>query len=64
LNQRSSLLRNFLKYSCKSIYKIGSCAQCYKTFYIRNLQIIVISQSVYPWQAFQLSLMFVGKTGA
>jgi hypothetical protein len=27
-------------------------AQCYKTFYSRNLQILVISWSVCPWQKF------------
>ncbi len=26
--------------------------QCYKTFYVRNLQVFLISQSVCPWQAF------------
>ncbi len=36
--------------------------QCHKTFYIRNLIIFVKSYSVCPWQAFQPSLMFVGKT--
>ncbi len=36
-------------------------AQCYKTFFVRNLRIFVISQSVCTWQAFQPSLMFVGE---
>ncbi len=36
-------------------------AQFYKTFYGRNLQIFVIDYSVSPWQAFQTSLIFVGK---
>jgi len=26
--------------------------QCYKTFYVRNLRIFVISWSVCPWQGF------------
>jgi hypothetical protein len=26
--------------------------QCYKKIYVRNLQIFVVSWSVYPWQAF------------
>jgi hypothetical protein len=25
---------------------------CYKTFFVRNVRIFVISYSVYPWQAF------------
>jgi hypothetical protein len=34
--------------------------QSYKTFYIRNLQIFIISYNV----CFQPNLIFVGKTGA
>ncbi len=39
-------------------------AQCYATFYARNLRMFVISQSVRPCQAFLLSLMFVSKIRA
>ncbi len=35
--------------------------QCYKTRYVCKLRILVISQSVCPWQPFQTSLLFVGK---
>jgi hypothetical protein len=39
-------------------------ARCSNTFYGCNLRMFVISLTVYPWQAFQPSLMFVGKAGA
>ncbi len=32
--------------------KTGTRARCYKTFFVCNLQIFAISQSVCPWQAF------------
>jgi hypothetical protein len=35
------------------IRNIDTCAQCYKTFYICNLRMFVISYSVYPSQVFQ-----------
>ncbi len=46
--QTLQLAANFLKI----FYSIGTRGQCYKTFYVRNLRIFVISQSVCPWQAF------------
>ncbi len=36
----------------KKFYNIDSRGLYYKTFYARNLHILVISKSVYPWQAF------------
>ncbi len=38
--------------------------QCYKTFYSRNLQIFVMSQSVCHSKPFQPSLMIADSTGA
>ncbi len=37
--------------------------QCHKTFYCCNFLMLLISQSVWPRQAFQPSLIFVGKEG-
>jgi len=41
--QHSSLLQKLAIYDRKKFYNIGPSAQCYKTFYIRNLQMFVIS---------------------
>jgi hypothetical protein len=44
--------------SCCSInnaekgYNIDTRGKCYKTFYGRNLRILAISKSVFPWQAY------------
>ncbi len=51
--KHSSLLRKFGNYGRKMFYKISPWGQCYKIFFVRNLRIFVISQSVCPWQAFQ-----------
>jgi hypothetical protein len=45
-------LRTFLNYGSKKSYNIVPMAQCYKTFYIRNLQMFVLSLSVCPCQPF------------
>jgi hypothetical protein len=37
----------------KKVFNINYRSQCYKTFSIRNLQIIVISWSICTWKAFQ-----------
>jgi hypothetical protein len=37
---------------------------CYKTFYIRNLQMYVISPSVWPWQAFPALSLLARKARA
>ncbi len=38
--------------------------QCYKTFYVRNLQMFVISLCICVWRVFQPILMFASKAGA
>jgi hypothetical protein len=45
----------------KKFYDIGARGNCYKTIYARNLQNFIVSHNVCPRQAFQSSLMFVGK---
>jgi hypothetical protein len=52
-DKHSSLFQKFVTYGRKKISKIGTKAQCYRTFFVRNLQIFVISSSVCPWQAIQ-----------
>jgi hypothetical protein len=39
----SSLLRKFVNYGRKKFYNFGTWAQCYKTFFARNLWIFIIS---------------------
>ncbi len=46
---------------CSSCSPLTFRAQCYKTYYARNLRMLVISWSFCPWQGFQPSLMFVGE---
>jgi hypothetical protein len=46
------LLRKYVNYGSKRFHSTGPRAQCYKTFYGRNLRIFVISYSVCPWQTF------------
>jgi hypothetical protein len=36
----------------KKFYNIDTWCQCYKTYYDRNLQMLVTSLSVCPWQVF------------
>ncbi len=52
IDKRSSLLQKSVIYGRKKFYNIEPRAQCYKTFYDRNLRIFVISQSVCQRQAF------------
>jgi hypothetical protein len=47
----------------KKFDNIDTWCQHYKTFYIRDLQMFLISWSVCPWQAFLTNLMFVSKAG-
>ncbi len=42
-DKNSSLLRKSVFYGQKKFYNIGPRAQYYKTFYLRNLQMSVIS---------------------
>jgi hypothetical protein len=50
--RRSSLLQTAINYEHKKFYNSNTRAQCYKTFYGRNLLIFVISYSVCSWQDF------------
>ncbi len=45
-DQHSSLLRTFVNYGRKKVYNTEPWGQCYKTFFVRDLQISVLSQSV------------------
>ncbi len=45
-DKNSSLLRTFINYSCKKFYDYGPRGQFNKTFFVRDLQIFVLSQSV------------------
>ncbi len=47
------LIGPFVSYEDKNGCEYGSWAQCYETFYICDLRILVISQNVCSWQAFQ-----------
>jgi len=43
---------------------IGTRAQCFKAFYLRNLQIFVTTRVIVHGKLFQPSLMFSGNAGA
>ncbi len=45
----------------KRFYNIHTRAQCHKTFFVCNLLIFLIDQSVCPWQSFVTSLIFAGE---
>jgi hypothetical protein len=49
---------------CKNVATKLIWNQCYKTFYIRNLRIFIISWSVYTGKFVQPSIIFVSKTRA
>ncbi len=59
-NKYSNLSPALVKYDHKKLYNIVSRAQCYQTFYVRNLQMLEISCNVIG-RPFQPSLMFVSK---
>ncbi len=44
-------------------YQIEFWGQCCKTFFVRNLRIFLVSQSVCPGKPFQSRLMIAGKAG-
>ncbi len=46
--KRSSLLEKFITYGRKTFSNIGPWSQCFKSFFVCNLQIFVISLSVFP----------------
>jgi len=48
-DKHSNVLRKSVNYGRKYFYNIGPWAQCYKTFFVRNLRIFVISLSVCLW---------------
>jgi hypothetical protein len=43
--KHSSLLRKFEKYNYEKFYNIGTLAQYYETFYIRNLRVYVTGKT-------------------
>ncbi len=47
-DKHSSLLQTFVNNGRKMFSNIGARAQCYKTTFVRNLLIFVISQSACP----------------
>ncbi len=47
-DKHSILLRKFVIYGRKKFYNIGTRAHCYKTFYVCNLRIFVISPGAGP----------------
>ncbi len=61
-NKHSSLKRIHVNYGQKSlitlapdrmtVFTLNPWVQCYKTFYVHNLRMFVLSWSVCPWQAF------------
>ena len=51
-DERSSELQKFVTYGRKKSYNIGHGDELLKTFYGRKLQLLVISLSVHPLQAF------------
>ncbi len=59
--KQSSLLRILVNYRHKMFYAIFALAKCYKTINVRYLQVLVKSESVCPWQAFQPNLILVDK---
>ncbi len=50
-----------LVHPLKDVIFVYTLAQCYETFYGRNLQMFKISESVVPARPFQPSLMIVCK---
>jgi len=43
MDNYSPLLREVVNYIRNKFYNIGPWVQCYKTFYVRNLQMFVMS---------------------
>ncbi len=61
MDKHLRLLRTFVNYRRKKFCNIDTRGQCYKTFYVRNLRIFVISQSVCPWQAVPVQSIVCGQ---
>jgi len=51
-NIQTFVMKSWRKRTLSRIW-IATWCQCHKTFYGRNLQIFIISWTVYPWQAFR-----------
>ncbi len=47
----------------KSFITLGPGSNVLKLFYVHNLRMFVISQSVCPWKAFTACVLIVGKAG-
>ncbi len=52
IEAKTSLFSQSVNDEVKKFHIIDTRAQCYKTFFVRNLQIYVISEGDCPWQAF------------
>jgi hypothetical protein len=50
--KHSSLFGLIISYKQKKFFNTDTLGQCYKTFFVHNLRIFLISYSVCPWQAF------------
>jgi hypothetical protein len=50
----NSLIKTAVSLTSKPLYSDLTLiwGQCYKTFYVRNLRIFILSYSVCPWQGF------------
>ncbi len=59
----SSLQKSVSKFTLKQFYEIDPWGQCYKTFYGRNLRLLLIARAFVTGKPFQPSLMFGGKAG-
>ncbi len=46
MDKYSSLLQLFVNYGRKKLYKVATRGQCYKTIFVRDLHISVLSNSV------------------
>ncbi len=64
--KRTSLPGRFFKAKYARLFVPGkpfpACGQCYETFYGRKLRLFIISQSVCPWQAYQVyQVLLLGR---
>ncbi len=57
---KSNQHSGFVIFFCK-LWMLKVLTTCYKTFFVRNLKIFVISQSVCPWQAFPAQSIVCGQ---
>ncbi len=59
--QTLQLITETVNYGRNIFYDKGPWGQCYKTIFLRNLQIFVISWSGCPWQAFPAQFIVSGQ---